>query len=374
MSDRKNDGKTDKNAKKRSKAGKIALATLAIASGLGAVGAAGVVGGAALYDSFFKRYERPDYTLTPGLICYDRVKDDYPRHSFSFYSEGTRLAGYYYPSEASKGLVVVVHGMHAGADDMLPIITFMVKRGYNVFSYDGTGTYDSEGDGTVGMCRALVDLDNALSYIKSSPKFSDQPLFLVGHSCGGYAVTSVLAIKSGIKAVAAYAAVADGYTLIAEKGRQYAGDAAVDGLPKAFLDEYQKKLFGSYVNYNGVRGVNSVDIPVLIAHGKNDSTISYDAQSLISRRGEITNKKVVFLTYDGVIGTHSGILRSERAELYRKSVDEQIAQIKNQYGKSQAYDKIRRVVADTDHALYSEINYDLLDKTVKMFDNILKGG
>ena len=174
--------------------------------------------------------------------------------------------------------------------------------------------------------------------------------------------------------MAAYAAVADGYTLIAEKGRQYAGDAAVDGLPKAFLDEYQKKLFGSYVNYNGVRGVNSVDIPVLIAHGKNDSTISYDAQSLISRRGEITNKKVVFLTYDGVIGTHSGILRSERAELYRKSVDEQIAQIKNQYGKSQAYDKIRRVVADTDHALYSEINYDLLDKTVKMFDNILKGG
>ena len=153
--------KDKKEQKKRGKGGKIALAAVAIASGLSA---AGVVGGAALYNSFFKRYERPDYSVTPGIVCYERVKSDYPREEIFFRSEKVRLKGYYYTVEGAKGLVVVVHGLHAGSDDMLPIITYMLRRGYNVFSYDGTGTYDSEGDGTVGMCRSLVDLDNALSF------------------------------------------------------------------------------------------------------------------------------------------------------------------------------------------------------------------
>ena len=363
--------KDKKEQKKRGKGRKIALAAVAIASGLSA---AGVVGGAALYNSFFKRYERPDYSVTPGIVCYERVKSDYPREEIFFRSEGVRLKGYYYTVEGAKGLVIVVHGLHAGSDDMLPIITYMLRRGYNVFSYDGTGTYDSEGDGTVGMCRSLVDLDNALSFLQREPRFAAQPLFLVGHSCGGYAVTSVLSIKKGIKAVAAYAAVADCYTLIADKGRQYAGDLAGEGLPRVFLDEYQKLLFGSYVNYNGVTGVNSTNIPVLIAHGTDDNVISYCLQSLISHKSEIINPNVEFMTTEGLTGGHSSILFSERAVLYKRSVDKEIADIKKRYGEKEGYEKVRRFVSTVDHSLYSEVNYDLLDKTAKMFDNIIQGG
>lgn len=73
--------KNEKSQKKRGKGGKIALAAVAIASGLGAAGA---VGGAALYNSFFKRYERPDYSVTPGIVCYERVKADYPARRNKF--------------------------------------------------------------------------------------------------------------------------------------------------------------------------------------------------------------------------------------------------------------------------------------------------
>ena len=41
--------------------------TIVAATGLGL---ASVIGMLTLYDSFFPRYERPDYEVTPGVRCY----------------------------------------------------------------------------------------------------------------------------------------------------------------------------------------------------------------------------------------------------------------------------------------------------------------
>ena len=59
--------------------------------------------------------------------------------------------------------------------------------------------------------------------------------------------------------------------------------------------------------------------------------------------------------------------------MYKRSVDEEIADIKKKYGDKESYDMVRRFVSTVDHSLYSEINYDLLDRTVKMFDNVIQG-
>ena len=80
------------------------------------------------------------------------------------------------------------------------------------------------------------------------------------------------------------------------------------------------------------------------------------------------------MTTEGLTGGHSSILFSERAALYKRSVDKEIADIKKRYGEKEGYEKVRRFVSTVDHSLYSEVNYDLLDKTAKMFDNIIQGG
>jgi dienelactone hydrolase len=345
----------------------VAIAAVMLAAG---VGMGSIVGGVELYDSFFRRYERPDYSEVPGLCCYDRASS-IERQELSFFSDGVRLQGYYYPSDMGKGVVVVSHGMHAGADDYLPAIIFFVENGYDVFAYDYKGTYSSDGDSTVGMCEALVDLDNALNFVKSDRHFTGKKIFLFGHSWGGYASTAVLSLHSDIAACAAVAPFNSGYTLIVEKGFQYAGALASDGVVKKFLEVYQKYLFKDYVNYNGVMGINSASCPVLIAHGNNDKVISFGGQSVIAHSDEITNPLVEYYIGEGLQSGHDSIWHSSESVEYKKEVDAEIEKIKKDKECKDTKKAIADYVATVDHNLYSQINSRLFEKILTMFDGQL---
>ena len=203
---------------------------------------ASVFAAIAAYDTFFPRYERPDYSVYPGVYCYERASSLVKRKEFCYTAGNVRLKGYYYPANQPHGLVIVSHGLHAGADDLLPLIIELVRGNFSVFAYDGCGTYDSEGDSTVGMCQALIDLDETLTYLSASLRFRSLPLFLVGHSCGGYAATSVLSRHKNVRACAAIAAPNNCYTLILEKGEQYAGAFASAGLSGGLPRRLSKDL------------------------------------------------------------------------------------------------------------------------------------
>ncbi len=342
-----------------------AIVAAAAVSGLSVAAA---MGAAALYDACFPRFERPDYSITPGLCNYELVKDELPRREISYPSGKVILKGYYYQAENSKGLVVLTHGLHAGADDYLSVIRYLVRKNYSVFAYDGCGTYSSGGKSTVGMCQALVDLDNTLAYIQDSDEFKNMPLLLLGHSCGGYAATSVLALKDNIRACAAVAPVNDCYHLIVDKGRQYAGEIASDGLPHVFLDVYQKILFGKYTECSGVKGINSTDIPVLVAHGNRDMIISFSGQSVISHRAEITNPNTEYYIGTGAESGHETILFSSRAVGYRKQVARDVKRL----GKEPAHEQLQAFYASVDNELYSEINETLFSEITELFDRAVK--
>lgn len=332
-----------------------------------------VLGAMSLYDSFFKRYERPCYPLTAGVVCIQRADDKLTREELYFLSGSVKLKGYYYEAKNSKALVVLVHGFHSGADDYLSIIEFFVKNNYSVFAYDGTGTYDSEGDSTVGMCQALADLDNTLEYISNSSRFKNMPLMLFGYSCGGYAATSVLALRNNIMAVAAIAPVNNCFMLILDKGKQYMGKFATEGLPEVFLSAYQGILFDKYSTLSGVKGINRAKIPVFIAHGINDSVISFDTQSIIAHRDEIKNINVRYYITSGLTGGHETVWHSERSAKYRLKVAKDLEMLKIEEGKEFSERSIERYVKTVDHKLYSEVNSELMKKIVDMFDESLPG-
>lgn len=310
-----------------------------------------------VYDSFFKRYERPDYSLVAGLYCRERIWD-VERRDFWIPHGSLRLKGYFYPARHSKGTVVLVHGIHAGADDYIPLALKFVENGYDVLSYDGTGTYDSEGDGTVGLSQGLVDLNGVLSYVKGG-NFK-KPLFLVGHSCGGYAVTSVLALHKGVSACAAIAPPNNCFTLILEKGTQYAGELAAQGLTAEFLEAYQRRLFGSFSECSGVNGINEANVPVIIAHGLNDKVISFGKQSVIAHKHEITNKQVSYYLGTGRSDGHDSVWHSFRAAEYKEEIDEQAKKM-NKDEKAALFEKI-------DHAQYSEVNEELFEQILTTFE------
>ena len=343
---------------------KVIAAVLASMTGVSAMMVASAV---VAYDSVFVRYERPDYALRPGEYCYDRVKHRLKREEFYYQTKTSQLKGYYYPTGTAKGLVVVAHGFHAGADDYLPMIEFFVNNGYNVFSYDCTGTYDSKGDSIIGMCQSLVDLDGTLEYIKATPPYSEQPLFLIGHSWGGYAVSSVLALQKDIRACACIAPMNTGYTMMQEKGEQYVGK--VSNVAKPVFSVYQKILFKDYVNYNGAKGISSVDIPVVVAQGIDDTTITYDKLSVTAYKKDITNPNVIYYEGYGLQGDHNNIWHSIDSAVYQSRVASGLKKLEMEKGEKLTDDEKKEYYASVDHGLYSQINRELFDLILQTFDN-----
>ncbi len=352
--------------KKLSRYQKILITSIALITGLSCT----VVSSSLLaYNTLFTRYERPNYVLHAGNYYYERMQNQLYREEFYFTSNKERLKGYFYPALYSKGLVVVSHGYHAGADDYLPIIQYLVNANFSVFAYDMTGTYDSGGDGLVGWCQSLIDLDYALKHVSSREEFNRQPLFLLGHSWGGYAVTSVLALHKNVKACAAIAPMNNASTIMVEKIGQYVGKFA--NLPKPVIDAYQKYLFKDYVEHNGVKGINSVDIPVLIAHGVDDEIITYNKQSITSHKDKIKNPNVIYYDGIGLQAGHSSILLSKEAVSYQKQIDNALKLIQNQKGNKLTVAEQISFFDSVDHALFSQVNEQLMSEIVVMFNKTI---
>lgn len=346
---------------------KVAIAMLASLAGVSVTEVAAAV---VAYDAIFPRYARPDYAITAGLYDYRRIADVLPREVLRFASRDAELCGYYYPVEAPLGLVVVAHGFHAGADDYLPLIEAVVNAGYAVFTYDVTGTYDSVGESVIGMCQSLVDLDHALNFVKSHPIGRNLPLFLIGHSWGGYAAASVMALHTDVRACALLAPMYNGATMMVEKGEQYVGKLAY--MSKPVFDVYQRMLFGDYTGYNGVQGINATDAYVLIAQGIDDTVITMNGQSITAHRDEITNPHVTYYLGRGSQGTHTGIWHSDAAEEYARKLQSDVKCFEIENGRKMTYEEQVAFYRTVDHRLYSEVNQELMTKIIATFEKGLQ--
>ncbi len=349
-----------------------ALARIALRTGL-QLGT--ILGAKAAYDSFFKRYEKRDINTVFGEFDYSRVEKRLPRTTFFFPSGRWKLQGYFYPCEGAKGMVVVCHGMHAGADDYIPFIEYFVRNGYAVFTYDCQGTYASEGNSTVGMCTPLVNLDHALTYIENDQQFSQYPLFLFGHSWGGYAATAVLSLHKNIRACAAVAPFNSGYTLFVEKGEQFIGpfsEMLKFDFPEEFLNTYQTLLFKDYTKHNAVKGINSTKLPVYIAHGNRDFVISFGHQSVISHRAEIRKRNVKYYIGTDAQAGHNTILHSLRAIAYQEKVEKDLKRLKKEYDRELTQEEQTEFCSGVDHALYSEVNMEMMQEILNMFNKTIE--
>ena len=247
-----------------------------------------------IFSDIFGRAEKPEYTI---YQTYDDLARDFARTEVKFMSENNELTGYIYGSaKNTKGIVVISHGIGGGADSYIQEATYFAKRGYRVLSFSNTGSQESQGEGTMGLSQSVIDLDAALDYVEAQPEFEKLPVFLYGHSWGGYAVTAVLNYDHDIAAVVSVAGYNSPMEMIMEWSKPNLGILRYPEYPYVWL--YQKLRFGGASNLSAADGINSVDIPVMIIHGTDDQVIAYDGASIMAHRDEITNPNVQFVTYE----------------------------------------------------------------------------
>lgn len=323
-----------------------------------------------VYDGQFPRYDRHDETITASLR-YTDVETAYPRNLVSFPSGKHLLQGYMYGQNKDQGLVVVVHGLGGGADSYLPQITYFVDQGWSVFAYDATGSFDSEGKTTKGFPQALLDLDAALTYIKTQAEFTDLPIFLFGHSWGGYAVANILHYDYDIAGVASVSGANSPMDMIMEQGQRMMGGFIHTQWPYLWL--YQRILFGEAASLSAVDAINDSNVPVLIIHGTEDELIDYKGGAIIANLDSITNRNVRALSISkpGRNG-HNNLFRSDAAIDYIDGVNIVYGELYERYEKNIPYDVKQDFYAEIDRVLAQDINIELMDTIQAFFLESLK--
>ena len=328
---------------------------------LGALCALNSLAAIKIYKRVFSRYERQSAFKDPALFLTRCALCDLSYKAFSFPSGGKSLVGYYYRAHADRGTVVFSHGMHSGADDYLPIYAALLRRRYSVITYDGTGTYASEGEWTVGTCCAAQDLAALLEYISSSGEIPHSNILLMGHSLGAYAA-AVCAPRFAVRGCVCISGMDLASSLIMYMARKYAGIAAEINRPLLAL--YQHRLFGALAYTSAVDEINRASCPVLIAHGECDELINEKSGSLISQCHRITNPSATFYVGRGKCGTHSGILYSAKANDMRRELFSFVDR-----NRDKSENDLCRILSSSAYIDYfrpiCEVNEELMEKMPK---------
>ena len=311
----------------------------AVIAGVAAVSAASILTVRGIFHKVFARQEKEDDAISL------RYKDmsGMVRKKITIVSGSTHLTGYLYGEASAKGLVVVCHGIAGGGEDNLSMVKYMLDDGYQVFTFDYTGVYESEGASSVGFYQAVKDLNAVLGYFK--------------HNIAGVITISGFSSPMAITKEAAGRIIP---TLLVD-------------LLLPFAALYQRVVFGKNYNLSAIDGINSCDVPVLVMHGKEDEVISYEGSSIIAQRSHITNPNVEYYTETRPgKSNHMGIFFTKGGTAYYLAKKEELKMLHDLYYNrvpekvlSKWFARLDKKQANDLDPLFVKTVLDFLDKNCK---------
>ncbi len=320
---------------------------------------------ALLYESVFgKRYEIYDSPILPDL-------KDYPELEQTPVSFGGRRGysynGFFYENKRFskfKGLVVISHGIFSGQLCFLPQVDYFAKRGYRVFTFDNSGTHTSGGKSLRGLPQSAEDLNCALRFISVE---NNLPLFLYGHSWGGYAVSAVSCYDLyNIKGVFVQSGFNRTSDMLIEQGSAMFGGWV--HILSAYIKLYEKLKYGKAAGYTAAKGVArgaANGTKFLILHSTDDKTISLKNSVLAN---VLKNDNITLVT-EKQKGHNS--VDSDRAIAHKLELDTLLA---TEYKKGCTSKQRRELYAKhTDRKIFFELDGELMKLVADFFDTNCAG-
>lgn len=243
--------------------------------------------------------------------------DDYKglkKYPTSFKSRGNKINAAFYTNEEfydKKALLILSHGIGCGMNNYLNRIDYFARKGYLVFAFDMTGSCESKGSSINGLPQSVVDIKNALIYLKTVDEIKGMKKLLYGHSWSGYGSATVLNFKEAqdLDAVASLSGFNNAWDITARQGYRYIGKLMI--LLKPWFNLYQLIKFGKAGVVNAIQGINKYNKPVLVEHSEDDPTVSFEV-SIYNQKDKCTNKKAIFNKYENRGHTLSRPLEVEK--------------------------------------------------------------
>ncbi|MBD5130554.1 MAG: alpha/beta hydrolase [Ruminococcaceae bacterium] len=349
----------------KAKKSKLKIALIIVAIWLVVTFTVGMIVTSSMMADNFSRGDYSDQRFTVDYY-YEHYQAEYPRTEVEFQSGDNTLKGFIYGADNDKGLLVFAHGIGSGHEEYMKELLWFVDNDWRVFTYDATGSGHSEGGGTRGLPQSALDLDAALTFAESDERLNSLPVFLMGHSWGGYATAAVLNFDHKIAGAASISGYNEPIEMILEWTEDMMGGFRYAMLPFVWI--YNKALFGKNSGLTAVDGINRLNkptVPVLIIHGTEDGTIGYDKSSIISEREHITNPNTQYITLDG--GGHSNIFYTKEALEYINEFNKDYRVIYDQYNGDIPEDVLEEIYSGSDRELINTPNEELLSQIESFF-------
>lgn len=324
--------------------------------------ALGIVGTLIAGSIINKRYSDPDVLESDNFYRVQKVRSDYPsledRDVLTFECNDLTLTGYYYEATSPKGVIVFAHGINNLADgNSAQLHDYFLGCDYDVFAIDMTGCGRSEGEGIKSLHESKHCVINAVNFIKNYEKSRDLPLFLIGHSWGGYGVVAASYYLEDIKAVASFSA----YNVPVDMmyGFVEINTSPILRFIKPTLNVSVSLFYGEESFFGAESAIKkNSDIPYIVIHGKDDKTVPFKEFSLIDNVNDDNYPNLTCFELDNI--SHGGPWKSKTANDLTSEAQEILSNMKKEYDEETYLIKREEYLSTLDLDLTSELNIELL--------------
>ena len=260
--------------------------------------------------------------VDPDNPCY--LQDiDYPflkKEPYVCGYYGKAIRGFIYSDNnlsSYRGFIILSHGFFGTHIQYLLDISMLVKEGYLVLAYDQYGCGISDGKNQDNLSTAVFVLENVIRDVHKRHINQGMPIYLYGHSWGGYAVSSALKnygniVKKAVSRSGFISPVAAGLDLLKTKMPKF----SIFITPGVYLSYLL--IFGFKGLTKGTRGLrHNHKTQVLYIYAQNDPMITKKNSLADYYLKHPKDNSHVFVSKSGL---HNSLLTEEGQNNYHKLV------------------------------------------------------
>lgn len=224
-------------------------------------------------------------SLTPGDL-----QLDYKNVKFETI-DGLTLSGWFIPHEATKKVVILLHGYPADKGNILPALSFLHKN-FNLFLFDFRYLGQSEGRYSTVGANEVKDLLAAIGFLKRKGL---EEVGVWGFSMGGAVALMGVKESSAIKAVVSESSYASLARMAPELFK-----IPLLRHPLGYLVGIWGKVFLGIDlrNVSPVDAVQNTTLPILVIHSSTDAVIPFAHARLLQQALE-SNPRAEFWFHSG---------------------------------------------------------------------------
>ncbi|MBO4962386.1 MAG: alpha/beta fold hydrolase [Clostridia bacterium] len=217
---------------------------------------------------FSRRCDRTEFSLQDKPLSNFK---NMQYKDFCFTSCKSILRGRFYYKENldSNPIIIFCHGYGAGHEAYLTEIDYYINRGYTCIGFDCRGCKLSDGKIT-HFGASIQDLTALYNYLEEINFLQEKPLFLWGHSWGGYTALAGSTFPK-VKKIIAFAPFDKPLKIIFSQSKKIIKGLANFLIPFRFV--YYGLRYGKFFNISSYKTIENSKKPALIFFGEKDQII-----------------------------------------------------------------------------------------------------